>query len=57
MMPSLLDRLRAWLCRKFGHRARIDYQSPGGHDPEVCRRCNTLLSTAYSREIARNLTP
>jgi hypothetical protein len=44
MMPSLLERFR-----QFGHRAFIDYDNPGGGDPEICRRCNALISTAYSR--------
>lgn len=52
MMPSLWERFMAWLCVKLGHRARIDYDSPGGGDPEICTRCNRLLSTAYSRALA-----
>ena len=46
------QKLANWLCRTFGHRAHIDYDSPGGGDPEVCRRCDRLLSTAYSRSKA-----
>ena len=49
MMPTWWERLKAWVCEKFGHNAYIDYESAGGGDPEVCRRCNRLLSTAYSR--------
>ena len=40
---------KLWLCRRFGHRGRIDYASLGGGDPEICRRCGQLLSTNYSR--------
>lgn len=49
MSEALWHLFKRWLCRKFGHRGRIDYASPGGGDPEVCLRCGNLLSTAYSR--------
>jgi hypothetical protein len=49
MGESLRERFMAWLCRTFSHRARIEYASPGGGVPEICRRCRRLLSTAYSR--------
>lgn len=49
MKEDLIQRFRRWLCRKFGHRGVIDCQSSGGGDPEICRRCRALLSTAYSR--------
>lgn len=39
----------SWLCSKFGHRAEIDYHSPGGGNPEICKRCGRLLSTMLSR--------
>lgn len=48
------ERFARWLCEKFGHKARIEYDNPGGGDPEICKRCNRLLSTAYSRERAAN---
>jgi hypothetical protein len=49
MSEALWYVFKSWLCRKFGHRAEIHYSSLGGGDPEICRRCNRLLSTAYSR--------
>ena len=49
MSETWIQQLRAWLCRKFGHRGIVDYQSAGGGDPEICRRCSALLSTAFSR--------
>lgn len=49
MRGTWWERLQRWLCRKFGHRGRIDYASAGGGDPEVCTRCGQLLSTAFSR--------
>lgn len=51
------ERFMRWLCRKLGHRGRIDYDSPGGGDPEVCTRCRVLLSTAYSRSRQAKDTP
>lgn len=48
-MPPLWQQFMEWLCSTFGHRARIEYDNPGGGDPEICRRCKRLLSTAYSR--------
>lgn len=49
MNGSWLERLARWICGKFGHSGMIEYD-PGGGDPEICWRCRTLLSTAYSRE-------
>jgi len=49
MGGSWLERLRRWWCRRYGHRGRIDYNSPGGGGPEICRTCGQLLSTAWSR--------
>lgn len=49
MIETLLARLRRWICRRWGHRGVIHFDSPGGGDPEICRRCGSLLSTAYSR--------
>ncbi len=49
MSEALWYMFKSWICKKFGHRGRIDYNSPGGGDPEVCSRCDRLLSTAYSR--------
>lgn len=50
MNGTFWDRINWWLCRKFGHKPEIKYDSPGGGDPEVCKRCDLLMSTAYSRE-------
>ena len=50
---TLTERFKLWLCHMFGHRAFIDYNSSCGSAPEICRRCNRLLSTAFSREVAR----
>lgn len=49
MDDGLWMRIKRWVCSKFGHCGRIDYDSPGGGDPEECTRCGKLLSTAYSR--------
>lgn len=49
MNKPLIERFKEWLCTKLGHKAIIDYNCPGGGDPEICTRCNRLLSTAYSR--------
>lgn len=51
MNGTLLQRFRWWLCRRFGHRGRI-YTDNNITDPEICTRCNSLLSTRYSRERA-----
>lgn len=50
MKEVLLARLARWICKNFGHQSRIHYDFPGGGDPEICSRCNSLLSTAYSRQ-------
>lgn len=50
MKEILLARLARWVCKNFGHQSRIHYDFPGGGDPEICSRCNSLLSTAYSRQ-------
>ena len=50
MIPTLWQRIMEWICQKIGHRGKIDYKSPGGGNPEVCARCNLLLSTEYSRK-------
>lgn len=55
MLEALLQRARRWWCERFGHRGEILHDCPGGGEPEVCRRCNRLLTTAWSR--ARNLKP
>ena len=51
MPESILQRMRRWWCRRFGHRGEIHYDSLGGGDPEICRRCGQLLSTEYSRNL------
>jgi hypothetical protein len=33
-----------WLCRRRGHWTRLDVA-----EHEICRRCNSLVSTPYSR--------
>jgi hypothetical protein len=50
---SLWERFMRWLCKTFGHRTYIDYTSTGGGDPEICYRCNALVSTACSRAALR----
>lgn len=52
MSEALWHVFMSWICRKFGHRAHIDYDSRGGGDPEICKRCDRLLSTRYSRSRA-----
>ena len=49
MEESLWQQFMNWICKEFGHNGKIDRESPGGGDPEVCTRCKRLLSTAYSR--------
>jgi hypothetical protein len=39
MRKPWLDRLRDWLCARFGHKPSTD---PWG--VTVCRRCNLLIS-------------
>lgn len=56
MNQTLFERLKNWICSKIGHKSFIDYNSLGGGDPEICKRCNRLLSTAYSRTIKNEQT-
>jgi hypothetical protein len=49
MAARLRDWVRRLLCRWWGHWAYIDYGAKGGGDPEVCRCCGAVLSTAWSR--------
>ena len=41
---TLIERVKNWLCRAFGHTVLID-----AADNHLCRRCKRLLSTPYSR--------
>lgn len=49
MNGTLRERFMRWLCSKLGHRGRIRHDLQGGGDPEICTRCNALVSTAWSR--------
>ncbi len=51
-MPPLWQRIKEWICAKAGHSSKV---LEGNGDPEICTRCNLLLSTAFSR--ARKATP
>ena len=46
MEYTLLERLKLWLCRTFGHRER----EISGSGEVVCIRCHQLISTPYSRQ-------
>ena len=45
MEESLLQRIRRWMCRRWGHKPCMDAKG----EIEVCVRCGNLLSTPYSR--------
>lgn len=49
MNYTLTQRIQNWICSKFGHKSFIDHDCPSGTEPEVCKRCNKLISTQYSR--------
>lgn len=49
MRPPLWQRIKEWICSKIGHNGKILLDSPGGGAPEICTRCNLLMSTEYSR--------
>lgn len=46
MNYSLIQRIKNWMCRMFGHKVFREALT----EIEVCKRCNRLLSTRYSRE-------
>lgn len=49
MEGSFIERMKRLWCKTFGHYTFIDYGNPGGGQPEICRICKALVSTAYSR--------
>lgn len=55
MGGSWIERVQRRLCLWFGHWTYIDYKSKGGGNPEICRCCSALISTAYSRDKGKNL--
>ena len=40
MKPQLKERIKAWLCKNFGHKDRFSHHFNG--DIYVCKRCGRM---------------